>query len=161
MPVEFTEPVYTCGGSTTLRPDTDIPVVDVRRGGRVTWHGSGQLAVHAIIAGRPVDVTRLMIDLGVHVCDSLGLEVLYDQARPGLWVGGRKIGAIGMSFTKGVSRFGLSLNVDPDLAWFTQVSLCGQSNETYTSIVEEGVPATVGVVAEILERDISLISRQA
>ncbi|WP_062298865.1 lipoyl(octanoyl) transferase LipB [Demequina maris] len=143
------EPVYTAGKRTAAwdRPVDGTPVVDVDRGGRITWHGPGQLVGYPIVRlAEPVDVVRYVRSLEqavMDVCASFGLETMRVEDRSGVWLPGtderreRKICAIGVRVAKGVTMHGFALNCTPDLGWFDRIVPCGISDADVTSLSAE------------------------
>ncbi len=141
--------VYTAGRRTQPadRPTDGSPVVEVDRGGRITWHGPGQLVGYPIVAlPDPVDVVahvRRLEDALVATCTEVGVETTRIHGRSGVWVtatdGGpdRKIAAIGTRVAQGVTMHGFALNVDCDLAEFTRIVPCGLADAGVTSICAE------------------------
>jgi lipoate-protein ligase B len=142
------DPVYTVGrrrGATdnVLAPG-DVPVVEVERGGDVTWHGPGQVVVYPILKLAEPDLhahmhrlEQLMID----VCADYGLAAGRDARNTGAWVGGRKIGSVGIACRRWVTWHGLALNVSPDLGYFGRINPCGFDATIMTSMAAEGVAA--------------------
>ncbi|MFZ5476649.1 MAG: lipoyl(octanoyl) transferase LipB [Myxococcota bacterium] len=140
------DPVYTVGrrrdaGANVLAPG-DVPVVEVERGGDVTWHGPGQLVVYPILKLAEPDLhahmhrlEQLMID----TCADFGLGAGRDARNTGAWVGGRKIGSVGIACRRWVTWHGLALNVSSDLAFFRRINPCGFDAAIMTSMAEEGV----------------------
>jgi lipoyl(octanoyl) transferase len=131
-------PVYTCGRRTeeTDRPvRSDIPVIDVDRGGKITWHGPGQLVGYPIIGlTEPMDVVQYVRRLEqalIHVCDQLGVHTGRVEGRSGVWLPAddrgpeRKIAAIGIRVQRGVTMHGFEINCDADLAAFGDIIPCG------------------------------------
>jgi lipoyl(octanoyl) transferase len=131
-------PVYTCGRRTeeTDRPvNSDIPVIDVDRGGKITWHGPGQLVGYPIIGlTEPMDVVQYVRRLEqalIHVCDQLGVHTGRVEGRSGVWLPAddrgpeRKIAAIGIRVQRGVTMHGFEINCDADLAAFGDIIPCG------------------------------------
>ncbi|MDN4474627.1 lipoyl(octanoyl) transferase LipB [Demequina sp. SYSU T00192] len=143
------EPVYTAGRRTAAwdRPVDGTPVVDVDRGGRITWHGPGQLVGYPIVRlAEPVDVVRYVRRLEqavMDVCASFGLETIRVEDRSGVWLPAteerseRKICAIGVRVAKGVTMHGFALNCTPDLGWFDRIVPCGISDADVTSLSVE------------------------
>lgn len=152
-------PVYTAGRRTAPadRPfgDPGAPVIDVDRGGRITWHGPGQLVGYPIIAlGEPIDVVeyvRMVEEALIRVCAEAGLATGRVHGRSGVWVPGntdRKVAAIGIRVSRGVTMHGFALNCDNDLTWFDRIVPCGISDAAVTSLTAElgrpvGVPSTL------------------
>ena len=145
--------VYTAGRRTEPheRPFDGTPVIDVDRGGKITWHGPGQLVGYPIVAlPDPVDVVahvrRLEAAL-IGVCDGLGVTTARVEGRSGVWVaadppGGagrpeRKIAAIGVRVARGVTMHGFALNCDPDLGAFGAIVPCGIVDAGVTSLSAE------------------------
>lgn len=140
---------YTAGKRTEPadRPVDGTPVVDVDRGGRITWHGPGQLVGYPIIAlTDPIDVmeyVRRMEQALITTCDRLGVEVGRIDGRSGVWCatsGGRperKIAAIGIRVQRGVTMHGFSLNCDCDLGAFERIVPCGIPDAGVTSLTAE------------------------
>jgi lipoyl(octanoyl) transferase len=130
-------PVYTAGKRTEPheRPFDGTPVIDVDRGGKITWHGPGQLVGYPIVRlADPVDVVahvrRLEAAL-IDVCAGLGLATERVEGRSGVWVRAdergpdRKIAAIGVRVARGVTMHGFALNCDPDMSAFANMIPCG------------------------------------
>lgn len=150
------EPVYTAGKRTSAgeRPVDGTPVVDVDRGGRITWHGPGQLVGYPIVRlAEPVDVVRYVRALEealIRVCADLGLAAGRVDGRSGVWFAGgasgrdRKVAAIGVRVARGVTMHGFALNCDSDLGWFSRIVPCGLPDADVTSLsVEAGRRVTV------------------
>lgn len=158
------QPVYTAGKRTEPldRPlgDPGAPVIDVDRGGKITWHGPGQLTGYPIVKlTDPVDVlayVRLLETMMMGVCAELGLETVTVEGRSGLWVRGtpdRKIGSIGIRVSRGVTMHGFQLNCDCDLSWFDRIVPCGIRDAGSTSLTQElGRPVTVAEIVPLVER---------
>jgi lipoyl(octanoyl) transferase len=142
-------PVYTAGKRTEAheRPVDGIPVVDTDRGGKITWHGPGQLVGYPIIGlGEQLDVVNYVRRLEqslIAVCSELGLEAGRVAGRSGVWLppeGGRparKIGAVGIRVARGVTLHGFALNCDCDLAAFSAIVPCGIADAGVTSLTAE------------------------
>lgn len=145
------DPVYTRGrrsGPAELPfpdayyADRGIDIADVDRGGKVTYHGPGQLVAYPIV--RVTDVMAFVEQLERVMVDALAEEGIAARGRAhegrdftGVWVGDRKIGSIGLHISHGVTMHGLSINVDGDLAPFTWVVACGLPDVAMTSVLEE------------------------
>ncbi|WP_084622474.1 lipoyl(octanoyl) transferase LipB [Demequina oxidasica] len=141
--------VYTAGRRTASwdRPTDDIPVVDVDRGGKITWHGPGQLVGYPIIKlSEPVDVVkyvRALEQATIDLCSSYGLETLRVEDRSGVWLPAtdaereRKVCAIGVRVAKGVTMHGFALNCNPDLGEFGSIVPCGIGDAGVTSLSAE------------------------
>ena len=157
--------VFTAGRRTdeSEKPTDGTPVIDVDRGGRITWHGPGQLVGYPIV--KLINPTELVgfvreIESGlIAVCGDLGLSTQGIEGRSGVWVrdssGDRKIAAIGVRVAKGVTMHGFALNVNPDLTSFNTIIPCGISDAGVTSLeLELQRPITVDEVAPLVERHI-------
>ncbi|MGD9991285.1 lipoyl(octanoyl) transferase LipB [Pseudonocardia sp.] len=139
--------VYTAGRRTRPadRPTDGTPVVDVDRGGLITWHGPGQLVGYPIIGlTEPLDVVdyvRRLEEALIRVCHDLGLTGAGRVAgRSGVWLPAdaarpeRKVAAIGVRVQGGVTLHGFSLNCDADLSAFTKIVPCGITDAGVTSL---------------------------
>ncbi len=141
--------VYTAGKRTQPadRPTDGTPVVEVDRGGRITWHGPGQLVGYPIVKlAEPVDVVgyvRLLEQVLIAACADLGLQAGRVPGRSGVWLpagGGkpeRKVAAIGVRIARGVTMHGFALNCDPDLTAFDRIVPCGITDAGVTSLTVE------------------------
>jgi lipoyl(octanoyl) transferase len=155
-------PVYTAGRRTSPadRPvgDPGAPVIDVDRGGKITWHGPGQLVGYPIVAlDEPVDVigyVRAIEEALIRTCADAGLGTGRVTGRSGVWVGrDRKVAAIGVRVARGVTMHGFALNCDNDLSWFDRIIPCGIPDAAVTSLSAEiGRQVRVGDVLEVVER---------
>jgi lipoyl(octanoyl) transferase len=156
--------VYTAGRRTALsdRPADDTPVIDVDRGGKITWHGPGQLVGYPIVKlANRLDVVGFVRQLEtalINTCAQFGLAATRYQDRSGVWLrdenGDRKIAAIGIRVAKGVTMHGFALNVNPDLAGFNQIVPCGIADADVTSISRElDREILISEVSPILERE--------
>jgi len=154
--------VYTAGKRTEPweRPADGTPVLDVDRGGRITWHGPGQLVGYPIVAlAEPVDVVayvRRLEAVLLDVCAGLGLAATRVEGRSGVWVTGggtdRKVAAIGVRVSQGVTMHGFSLNCDPDMAAYAGIVACGIEDAGVTSLTRElGREVTVDEVVDPVE----------
>jgi lipoyl(octanoyl) transferase len=158
--------VYTAGRRTEPleRPLDGTPVIDVDRGGKITWHGPGQLVGYPIVRlPDPIDVVahvRRMEGVLIDVCAALGVTADRVQGRSGVWVGAddrgpqRKVAAIGVRVARGVTMHGFAINADPELAAFDRIVPCGIRDAGVTSLSWElGRDVTVPQVRElVLER---------
>ncbi len=163
--------VYTAGRRTRKDeyPTDGTPVIDVDRGGKITWHGPGQLVAYPIVAlVKPVDVVkyvRTLEEAVMDVCTQLGLSPIRVEGRSGVWFpaddgaapdGGparreRKVCAIGARVATGVTMHGLALNCDPDLGAFGRIVPCGIDDADVTSLSAElGRDVTVVEVRPLL-----------
>ncbi|WP_029433805.1 lipoyl(octanoyl) transferase LipB [Blastococcus sp. URHD0036] len=142
-------PVYTAGRRTEPheRPFDGTPVIDVDRGGKITWHGPGQLVGYPIVAlPDPVDVVahvRRLEDALIEVCAGFGLPTQRVEGRSGVWVTAddrgpdRKVAAIGVRVARGVTMHGFALNCDPDMSAFGNMIPCGIPDAGATSLTAE------------------------
>jgi lipoyl(octanoyl) transferase len=146
-------PVYTAGKRTEPheRPFDGTPVVDVDRGGKITWHGPGQLVGYPIVAlPDPVDVVAYVRRLEgalIEVCAGFGLTTARVEGRSGVWLPAdepgaghrpeRKVAAIGIRVARGVTMHGFALNCDPDLGAFGAIVPCGIPDAGVTSLTAE------------------------
>ncbi len=155
--------VYTAGRRTTLeeRPTDGTPVVDVDRGGKITFHGPGQIVGYPIIRlknrNEVVGFVREIESALVEVCKELGLAATTYCERSGVWLrdekGDRKIAAIGIRVAQGVTMHGFALNVSPDLSAFDRIIPCGFTDTGVTSLSRElGREITIDEVTPTLER---------
>jgi lipoyl(octanoyl) transferase len=157
--------VYTAGKRTSPfdRPTDGTPVIEVDRGGKITWHGPGQLVGYPIVAlPDPVDVVahvRRVEEVLILVCADLGVETTRVEGRSGVWVLGtdgaqdRKVGAIGIRVSRGVTMHGFALNCDCDLAAYDRIVPCGLTDATVTSLSREtGRDVTVAEVTPYVEK---------
>ena len=157
--------VYTAGRRTdeAERPADGTPVIDVDRGGRITWHGPGQLVGYPIVKlQKPTELVGFVREIEsalIRVCADLGITALRIEGRSGVWVkddrGDRKVAAIGIRVAQGVTMHGFALNVNPDLTAFGQIVPCGISDADVTSLETElGRAITIDEVTPLLERHI-------
>ena len=157
--------VYTAGRRTddSERPTDGTPVIDVDRGGRITWHGPGQLVGYPIVKLlKPTELVGFVREIEaalINVCADLGITAVRVAGRSGVWIqdsqGDRKIAAIGIRVAKGVTMHGFALNVNPDLSAFRSIVPCGISDADVTSLeIELGRVITIDEVAPLVERHI-------
>jgi lipoyl(octanoyl) transferase len=155
--------VYTAGRRTedSDRPQNGTPVVDVDRGGKITWHGLGQLVGYPIIRLKnPTDVVGFVREIEtalIDLCAELGIATERVCERSGVWVkdsnGDRKIAAIGIRVAKGVTTHGFAINVNPDLSAYDQIIPCGIVDAGVTSIAKElGRDIKVEEVLPLIEK---------
>jgi lipoyl(octanoyl) transferase len=160
--------VYTAGTRTQPgdRPFDGTPVIDVDRGGRITWHGPGQLVVYPIVmlaeAMNVVGYVRLLEQAIMAVCTDLGLDTQRVRGRSGVWLPAgagrpeRKVAAIGVRVAKGVTSHGLALNCNPDMTAFDRIVPCGIPDAGVTSLTRElGKEVTVQEVQPLMVRQLS------
>ena len=154
--------VYTAGRRTEEfeRPLDGSKVIEVDRGGRITWHGPGQLVGYPIVKLlQPTEVVGFVREIEsalIKVCSDLGVSALRIEGRSGVWVvdsqGDRKIAAIGVRVAKGVTMHGFSLNVNPDLTAYDQIVACGIQDAQVTSLQKElGREITIEEISEVVE----------
>ena len=139
--------VYTAGRMTRLdeRPQDGTPVIDVDRGGKITWHGLGQIVGYPIVKLKNrndvVGFVREVETALIEVCQSFGIPAERYCERSGVWIrdakGDRKIAAIGMRVAKGVTMHGFALNVNPDLSAYSRIVPCGITDADVTSMAQE------------------------
>src|SRR5512132_3927274 len=160
--------VYTAGKRTEPheRPLDGTPVIDVDRGGKITWHGPGQLVGYPIVAlPDPIDVVdyvRRLEEALIEVCAGFGLTTGRVEGRSGVWVAAdepgagfrpeRKVAAIGVRVARGVTMHGFALNCDPDMTAFSNMIPCGIPDAGVTSLSAElGRDITVAEVIAPVE----------
>ena len=155
--------VYTAGRRTQLsdRPLDNTPVIDVDRGGKITWHGVGQLVGYPIIklknSADVVGFVRELENALIQVCAEFGITAQRYCERSGVWVrdekSDRKIAAIGLRVAKGVSTHGFALNVNPDLSAYLKIIPCGIPDAKVTSLSAElGEQITIEQVMPVLQK---------
>jgi len=145
----FTEhpPVFTLGlnaGREHLLAPGDIPVVQVDRGGQVTYHGPGQLMIYPLIDLKRarLGVRDLVTGLELSVVDLAaqhGIEAIARKDAPGVYVDGRKIASVGLRVRRGASFHGMALNIDVDLEPFSRINPCGYRDLEVTDLRSLGV----------------------
>ena len=153
-------PVFTLGQAGKpehLLSDIGIPVVNIDRGGQVTYHGPGQVVIYLLL-----DLTRLKIKVRelVTAIEQALIDFLADQGvaaerragAPGVYVGAAKIAALGLKIKNGCSYHGLALNVDMDLYPFTAINPCGYAGLTVTQTRDLGIPLTPEAAGDLLCR---------
>ncbi|HYM42160.1 MAG TPA: lipoyl(octanoyl) transferase LipB [Steroidobacteraceae bacterium] len=151
--------VFTLGVNASrahLLAPGDIPVVQIDRGGQVTYHGPGQLVVYPLIDLRRLGLTirdfvtaleRAVIDLAA----ACGIAAECRRQAPGVYVGGAKLASVGVRVRRGGSYHGLALNVALDLEPFTRINPCGYQGLAMTQLSALGGPRTVAAAAAALE----------
>ena len=163
-------PVYTAGRRTEPfeRPLDGTPVIDVDRGGKITWHGPGQLVGYPIVRlPDPVDVVahvRRIEAMLIDACAELGLATTRIDGRSGVWVPAddrgpaRKVAAVGIRVAEGVTMHGFALNCDCDLTWFDRIVPCGIRDATVTSLSAElGREISVAEALPVVRRRLGAI----
>jgi lipoyl(octanoyl) transferase len=189
------EPVYTAGKRTSPldRPaeDPGIPVIDVDRGGKITWHGPGQLVGYPIVKlADPVDViayVRAIEEALIRACADAGVATTRVAGRSGVWITGstpaagafqagpgnllsrpngarpapprdRKVAAVGIRVSRGVTMHGFALNCDCDLTWFDRIVPCGIADAGVTSLsAETARPITVTDMIPAVEHHLAAV----
>jgi lipoyl(octanoyl) transferase len=164
------QPVYTAGKRTEPadRPlgDPGAPVIEVDRGGKITWHGPGQLVGYPIIKlAEPIDViayVRAIEQALIGICAEFGVPAQRVDGRSGAWVPAgaagpdRKVAAIGARVSRGVTMHGFAINCDCDLSWFDKIIPCGLRDAETTSLsAETGRRITVADVLPVAERAVA------
>ncbi len=155
--------VYTAGKRTQdhERPHDGTPVIDVDRGGKITWHGLGQLVGYPIVRlAKPTELVGFVREIEsalIATCLELGLKATRVEGRSGVWVadskGERKIAAIGIRVARGVTMHGFALNVEPDLSAFEVIIPCGIEDAAVTSLaLELGRSISIDEVLPVVEK---------
>ncbi|CAN2204583.1 LipB Lipoate-protein ligase B [Candidatus Nanopelagicaceae bacterium] len=155
--------VYTAGKRTTEieKPTDGTPVIDVDRGGKITWHGPGQLVGYPIVKlAKPTELVGFVreIEAGlIKVCSEFGITTQRVDGRSGVWIrdarGDRKIAAIGIRVAQGVSMHGFALNVNPELGAFNRIIPCGIDDAEVTSMAQElSRVISIDEVAPVVEK---------
>lgn len=162
-------PTYTAGKRTDdhERPADPggAPVIDVDRGGKITFHGPGQLVGYPIVRLPDhvlvVDFVRRMEEAMIATCAAFGVETARVPGRSGVWLRAgdgrpeRKIGAIGIRVSRGVTMHGVSLNCDVDMGWYNRFVPCGIADAGVTSLtLETGRTVPVTEVVPVLEEQV-------
>ena len=160
-------PVFTAGKRTDPfeRPADPggAPVIDVDRGGKITFHGPGQLVAYPIVRLPDhvlvVDFVRRLEEAMIATCRDFGVATARVPGRSGVWLKAdangpeRKVGAIGLRVSQGVTMHGLALNCDVDLGWYERFVPCGIADAGVTSLsVEAGRDVTVAETLPVLQR---------
>ncbi len=146
--------------SQAFLDERKIDVIQIDRGGNITYHGPGQAVLYPVM-----DLTKRRLSVPEYVegleeimkrtCQKFGVPADRDKRNPGIWVGNAKIGSVGLSLKRGISIHGLALNINPDLTPFSWINPCGLPNQAMTSIAREtglpeqslGEPATASQTA--------------
>jgi len=157
---------YTAGRRTddSERPVDGTPVVDVDRGGKITWHGPGQLVGYPVVRlPDPVDVVayvRRLEQALIETCAAFGVTATRVEGRSGVWVENAKVAAIGVRVSRGVTMHGFALNCDPDLTAFDRIVPCGIRDAGVTSLsilsgrrvtVHDAMPVVENALSGVLE----------
>lgn len=152
-------PVYTLGMNGDPAHVLDpggIPVIQIDRGGQVTYHGPGQLVVYPLVdlrrAGLGVrDIVTALEQSVVRLLASLGIDAETRRGAPGVYVQGRKLASVGIRVRRHASYHGLALNVDLDLGPFERINPCGYQGLEMTRLADLGGPRSVGEAADGLQ----------
>jgi len=142
-------PVYTRGLAAAAgfgpKADNGIPVIQVERGGEITYHGPGQVVLYTLVdlARRGIKVKQFVAMLEQSVIDLLGSRAERKPGAPGVYVAGAKVAALGIRVTRGCAFHGLALNVDMDLAPFEAIDPCGQPGLRVTQTRDLGFEFSV------------------
>ena len=153
-------PVFTLGRNGKqehLHNSGKIPVLNVDRGGQVTYHGPGQLIVYTLlnISRRQLGVQSLVRTLEqavIDLCAGYGVDAQRREKAPGVYVDGRKLAALGLRIRKGCSFHGLSLNIDMDLAPFSMIDPCGYKGLEVTQLRNLGIDAPIESITEQFQK---------
>jgi lipoate-protein ligase B len=163
------QPIYTVGramsqsqnypSSVTVPGLGEVPVVAVDRGGKMTWHGPGQITGYPIFHLAHRDIRRYLRDMEKVMAKAVAavgltgrptpesLELEPGQLETGLWIGDHKVASIGVHIKHWVSYHGFALNVHPDMRYFNAIEPCGFKGDVMSSLLlEMGVDAAVGPV---------------
>jgi lipoyl(octanoyl) transferase len=152
-------PVFTLGMNASpahvLAPG-DIPVVQIDRGGQVTYHGPGQLVVYPLVDIRRAklgvrDLVTALEQSVVQLASELGITAETRRGAPGIYVGAKKLGSVGIRIRRGSSYHGLAVNVNLDLEPFRRINPCGYQGLEMTQLAELGGPRSVDAAADALE----------
>lgn len=152
-------PVYTVGvagrSQHLPRVDNGIPVVRTDRGGQITYHGPGQVMLYTLLDLRRRDLTvralvRLLEHAVIDLLDTESIAAAGDPARPGVYVDGAKIAALGLRVRNGCCYHGLAFNVDSDPAAFEAIDPCGYPGLAVTSARKLGIMAPLPSIGEAL-----------
>jgi lipoyl(octanoyl) transferase len=152
-------PVFTLGmnaGHAHLLAPGDIPVVQIDRGGQVTYHGPGQLVVYPLLDLKRAhlgirDFVTALEQAVIDLAAEFAIPAQAQRSAPGVYVGGRKLASIGVRVRRGGSYHGLALNVALDLAPFARINPCGYAGLEMTQLSQLGGPDDVAVCASLLE----------
>jgi lipoyl(octanoyl) transferase len=155
--------VFTAGKRTLdhERPANGTPVIDVNRGGKITWHGPGQIVGYPILRlAKPSELVGFVRELEsalIDTCKEFGIEVQRIKGRSGVWINDelipRKIAAIGIRVAKGTTMHGFALNVEPDLSPFEAIIPCGIEDAAVTSLaIELGRSISIDEVLPVVEK---------
>ena len=158
--VEHDPPIFTVGRKSgalanALNPGT-TEVIEVERGGDITWHGPGQLVAYPIckLEGPGRDLhrwLRRLEEVMIETVAAFGLKGERDARNTGVWVAGKKVGSLGIACRRWVTWHGLALNVNPDLDGFRRIHPCGLDSGLISSVAEQAkLPISVEDVRPVL-----------
>ena len=151
-------PTYTLGLKTKaehiLNHDHKIPLIQSDRGGQITYHGPGQIVAYTLLDLRRLSLTvrkavRLLEQTTINLLSSLGIVAFGDNARPGVYVNGKKIASLGLKIRNGCSYHGIALNVDMDLKPFDNINPCGYPDLNVTQLKELNVNLSIDEVRQL------------
>lgn len=151
-------PTYTLGLKTKaehiLNHDHKIPLIQSDRGGQITYHGPGQIVAYTLLDLRRLNLTvrkavRLLEQTTINLLSSLGIVAFGDNARPGVYVNGKKIASLGLKIRNGCSYHGIALNVDMDLKPFDNINPCGYPDLNVTQLKELNVNLSIDEVRQL------------
>lgn len=152
------DPVFTLGQSARsehiLAPGA-IPLVQVDRGGQVTYHGPGQLVAYPLLDLRRLglgirDLVQCIEQAIIDTLDNWNIVAHRQPGAPGVYVAGAKIAALGLRVRRGCSLHGLAFNVDMDLEPFSRINPCGHSGLTVVRMIDFGGPSSLAAVQQVL-----------
>lgn len=152
-------PVFTLGLNASpahLLAPGDIPVVQIDRGGQVTYHGPGQLVVYPLVDLRRAklgvrDVVTALERSVIQLAADFGISAEARREAPGIYVGGKKLGSVGLRIRRHSSYHGLAVNVNLDLEPFQRINPCGYQGLQVTQLADLGGPDSVDRAADALE----------
>ncbi|MEZ5964376.1 MAG: lipoyl(octanoyl) transferase LipB [Planctomycetota bacterium] len=154
-------PVYTAGRAATRDEALAIGAVPIERGGRITYHGPGQLVVYPIVRLPERDVgawLRRLERYGSALCAAFGLEATPSPDGTGVFVDGRKIASIGVALRRWTNLHGIAVNVDLDLAPFFAIRPCGLAPEVMTDLTRAaGRPVAMHEVVEVARESLPVL----
>ncbi len=153
-------PVFTLGLNASrdhLLTPGNIPVIQVDRGGQVTYHGPGQLMIYPLInlkrAGLGVrDLVTALEQTVVNLVADFGIEAVSRKDAPGVYVQGRKIASVGLRVRRGSSYHGMALNIDVDLEPFSRINPCGFHDLEVTDLAALGIDEPAAEIQERVQR---------
>lgn len=128
-----------------ILPKKTVPVIKTDRGGRVTYHGPGQLVAYVVCDLRPHALAAVrrhvaqLEEVAIRTLGAFGIDGQRDQKNPGVWVEKAKIGALGIKIHQGIAYHGIAINRDPDLRFFDNITPCGLENRSVTSLGHLGI----------------------